>query len=190
MRLKYYLRGLGIGIIVTAVILMIANAGQKSSMTDDEIMERAEQLGMIRPEEDSGAEGQNDVDILNVGAGLDNEDNQNGEDDQNRDEQSDATDQGADAGQNEGPGNTPDVGAVQPPGEPVYSIIEVATGDYSDQVSQKLLNAGLIDDAEAFNSYLVDRGDDNMLVTGEHQIPMGADWEEIARLLCTKPEEE
>ena len=181
MRLKYYLRGLGIGIIVTAVILMISNAGQKSSMTDDEIMERAEQLGMIRTEEDSGTEGQNDVNILNVGAGLDNDDNRNGEDDQNRD---------ADVGQNEGPENTPDVGAMQPTGEPVYFIIEVAMGDYSDQVSRKLLDAGLIDDAEAFNSYLVDNGIDNLLTTGEHQIPMGADWEEIARLLCTKPEEE
>ena len=186
MRLKYYLRGLGIGIIVTAVILMISNAGQKSSMTDDEIMERAEQLGMIRPEEDSELEGQNDINVLDVEAGLDYEDNQS----DTEDDQGHVTDSEAAGGGAEGTENIPDAGAEQTPGETAYFIIEVAMGDYSDQVSRKLLDAGLIDDAEAFNRYLVDNGIDNLLTTGEHQIPMGADWDEIARLLCEKPEEE
>lgn len=47
MKLKYYLRGLGIGIFVTAFICTIA-AGSPSELTDQEIMERAESLGMVR----------------------------------------------------------------------------------------------------------------------------------------------
>lgn len=47
MKLKYYLRGLGIGIFVTAFICTIA-AGSPSELTDEEIMERAESLGMVR----------------------------------------------------------------------------------------------------------------------------------------------
>lgn len=46
MNLKYYLRGLGLGIVVTAIIMGIASSGS-SAMTDEEIIERAKQLGMI-----------------------------------------------------------------------------------------------------------------------------------------------
>lgn len=46
MNLKYYLRGLGIGIIVTALIMNIA-AGRKETLTNEEIKERAKALGMV-----------------------------------------------------------------------------------------------------------------------------------------------
>ena len=50
MRLKYYLRGLGIGVLVTTIILTIAgNKGNKIS--DEEIKRRAEKLGMVMKEE-------------------------------------------------------------------------------------------------------------------------------------------
>lgn len=45
MKLKFYLRGLGIGILVTAVIMGIAS-GRKRQMTDEEIKARARELGM------------------------------------------------------------------------------------------------------------------------------------------------
>lgn len=47
MKLKYYLRGLGIGLMVTATICMLGGAG-KAVITDDEVIARAEQLGMIQ----------------------------------------------------------------------------------------------------------------------------------------------
>ncbi len=60
MKLKYYLRGLGIGIICTAIIMGIALSGnKKETMTDTEIIERARLLGMVMPEDvkdDSPAE--------------------------------------------------------------------------------------------------------------------------------------
>ena len=46
MNLKYYLRGLGIGILVTALIMNIA-AGRKETLTNEEIKERAKALGMV-----------------------------------------------------------------------------------------------------------------------------------------------
>ena len=44
MKLKYYLRGLGIGILVTTVILSLAGVGRKN-MTDEEVVKRAKELG-------------------------------------------------------------------------------------------------------------------------------------------------
>lgn len=48
MEKKYYLRGLGLGIIVTAVIMGIALSGgtKKREMTDEEVIARAKELGM------------------------------------------------------------------------------------------------------------------------------------------------
>ncbi len=46
MNLKYYLRGLGIGIIVTALIMSIAMGGRET-LSNEEIKERARALGMV-----------------------------------------------------------------------------------------------------------------------------------------------
>ena len=40
MKLKYYLRGLGIGIIVTTIILVSCFSMQKPKMTDEQIIEK------------------------------------------------------------------------------------------------------------------------------------------------------
>jgi hypothetical protein len=45
MKLKYYMRGLGIGIILTTLILTIARPQEK--LSDKEIMKRATELGMV-----------------------------------------------------------------------------------------------------------------------------------------------
>ena len=47
MRLKSYLRGIGIGILVTAAIFLVSGGGKSdSSLTDEQIKERARELGM------------------------------------------------------------------------------------------------------------------------------------------------
>lgn len=72
MKLKYYLRGLGTGIIVTALILGISYAvSVDKTMTDEEVLARAKQLGwsestvlseMVKvPEEDAPQEEQNTI---------------------------------------------------------------------------------------------------------------------------------
>lgn len=45
MRLKYFLRGLGIGIAVTTIILAISHSANRR-MSDSEVIERARELGM------------------------------------------------------------------------------------------------------------------------------------------------
>ncbi|MBQ9334405.1 MAG: hypothetical protein IJS12_08745 [Lachnospiraceae bacterium] len=48
MNLKYYLKGLGLGLIVTALVLGIHHARTKNAvMTDAQIKERAAELGMV-----------------------------------------------------------------------------------------------------------------------------------------------
>lgn len=70
MEKKYYFRGLGLGIIVTAVIMGIAlsGGGEKGKMTDDEVIARAKELGMIE-----------DSTLLEAAGGEDAEDGQDTE---------------------------------------------------------------------------------------------------------------
>lgn len=64
LKLKYYLRGLGLGIVVTAVIMCILES-KDNKMTDEEIIARAKQLGLIEstvliessPKEDNDVQG-------------------------------------------------------------------------------------------------------------------------------------
>lgn len=54
MKRKYYLRGLGFGILITTLVFIITNP---SGLTDDEIIKRAEELGYIKAEEQTGSLG-------------------------------------------------------------------------------------------------------------------------------------
>lgn len=46
MKLRYYMRGLGIGILVTAILMAVTIHGKTEHLTDEQIIERAEALGM------------------------------------------------------------------------------------------------------------------------------------------------
>ena len=46
MKLAYFLRGLGIGIIFCAIVFSFSK-GTTSTMTDEEIISRAKELGMV-----------------------------------------------------------------------------------------------------------------------------------------------
>ena len=48
MKLKYYLRGIGIGVILTALIMGFALGGRKTTISDAEVIERAKALGMVQ----------------------------------------------------------------------------------------------------------------------------------------------
>lgn len=47
MKLRHYLKGLGIGMVVTALILHFSVHAAEPSMTDEEVVARARELGMI-----------------------------------------------------------------------------------------------------------------------------------------------
>ena len=50
MKLKYYLRGLGLGVVLTAILMGVTLGRNNSKMTDEEIIRRAKQLGMVEAE--------------------------------------------------------------------------------------------------------------------------------------------
>ena len=75
MKLKYYLRGVGIGLIFAAIVMGIALSKRGRELTDAEIMERARKLGMVEAEgtltdyASSTGEGSDEVDKTGDDAG-------------------------------------------------------------------------------------------------------------------------
>ncbi|MBE5887300.1 MAG: endolytic transglycosylase MltG [Lachnospiraceae bacterium] len=64
MRFKYYLKGLGMGIIITTIIMTVSCVMHNNNLSDEEIIKKAIELGMVMPDSEnestSGLFGNND----------------------------------------------------------------------------------------------------------------------------------
>lgn len=158
MRFKYYLRGAGIGVILTTLIFTIAFAVYKPTLSDDEIMKKAEALGMEMPADDSDS-----ADKKGTKTAKDQKDD------------ADASDS-----------NTDDATTSEDGGQKNVIEFTIASGDTSATIAQHLQEVGLVDNAKSFDLYLSDQDLDNQLLPGTYQIPEGATFLEIGELLTTK----
>lgn len=68
------------------------------------------------------------------------------------------------------------------------ATIVVESGNGSDTVSRKLVEAGLVENAEAFDKYLCNHDYDYKITVGKHTIPAGSTYDEIARILISAAE--
>lgn len=66
------------------------------------------------------------------------------------------------------------------------AIITIESGDVSRIVSAKVFEAGLVDSADEFNSYLGENGYANLLQPGTYEITKGATFRQIAVILTTR----
>ena len=57
MKQKYFLRGLASGIVVTTVILTISFNARKDDISEQEVIARAEKLGMVMRSRDAAGKG-------------------------------------------------------------------------------------------------------------------------------------
>lgn len=158
MRFKYYLRGSGIGVILTTLIFTIAFAVYKPTLSDDEIMKKAEALGMEMPADDSDSADKKDTKT--------------------------AKDQKDDADASDS--NTDDATTSEDGGQKNVIEFTIASGDTSATIAQHLQEVGLVDNAKSFDLYLSDQDLDNQLLPGTYQIPEGATFLEIGELLTAK----
>lgn len=242
MGLKYYLRGLGMGIIVTALIMgIVTRADSKEILSDDEIRERAKELGMVEAstvladtvaQESASSLAEGEVRETMVLPSPDNEEEvlpQKGEGGSSPEEESalEASEKEEDTEDREGEKasvspettanptkepepsstptamptlaptalpeqaasptqspettSTPEAATLVQQGESV--TIQIASGDSSFTVCKKLVEAGLIESANEFDSYLCRNGYDKSIRAGSFEIPIGAGEEEIAKII-------
>lgn len=204
MRLRYYLRGLGIGIIVTAVIMGVSS-GKNHKMSDEEIKKRAAELGMIENTVLAPPTGTVTPTVTPTAAVTPIA--------APTEAVTPTTTPIAEPTGTVTPTVTPTTapaGTVTPTVTPTAAPTEAVTptetvtptvtpeaaageertvtitiygGEGSGTVSRKAAQAGLVDDAADFDSYLCRNGYDRHLAVGSHVIALGATYEEIAAIL-------
>ena len=69
-------------------------------------------------------------------------------------------------------------------GTDYYIVVTIEKGNSSIEVCKRLYEAGLISSAEEYDRFLAQSGYDRKLSAGEHKIPLDAEEEQIARILC------
>ena len=195
MKLKYYLRGLGIGIVVTAIIMGVALGGTtKETLSDEEIKQRAVEMGMI--------EGKYLSDIQNLtSTSEEHSTTEESSTEESSTEESSTEESSTEESSTEEPSteepSTEEPSTEEPSSEDpsieepsaedgdLVSIV-IARGDSSWSVSKDLEAAGLVADAKAYDEYLCGNGYDKSLHIGSYMIAKGSSNEEIAKIITKK----
>lgn len=188
MKLKYYLRGLGAGILFATIVLFISYSYK---MSDSQIKKRAEELGMVY----AGKEEQTTADI--AGQTSTNEPESDNPEESTTPEPTtpepttpEATTPEPTTPEPTTPEPTaPEATTPEPttPDEKVEKCELTVTGSTSsNDVAYALANAGIIEDAEEFNDYLCDNGYDRRIQNGTYTITSDMSYEDIAKLITTR----
>ena len=195
-----YLRGLGIGIIVTAIILIIArNTGNK--MSDNEIIKRAEELGMVMKETESDKlfpdkETQSTEESTTEMSTTEPPTTEALTTEAPTTEAPTTEAPTTEAPTTEAPTEPPTTEApTQPPTEKptmppdttvVTAKIVVTKGMFSEAISQAMERTGVISDWRKFNDYLEANGYAERLQTGTFTLKSTMSFEEMAKILTSR----
>ena len=183
MKFKYLMRGIGLGVIITAVVM---GAYSRSAVADarvsvlkeyglDEdkpILPEAQTTEDIEPTSEPVIVGGEETEPAEEVGTDATQDSDQPEDITTPDIQGNAEDE------NEEESSTVNVVTVEPSGDAVE--IEISIGDDSGTVSRKLFNAGIIENAAEYDAYLMQHGYDKKLNAGTKKINTTDGWQEIA----------
>ena len=192
MKITYFLRGLGVGIIFCALIMLMAVKTAPDTMTDEEVVSRAKELGMVEGSQsdaaidalcDSTEETENDKNKDNSDKAVDSTTTE-GDTTSKQVTTEAATTEAAttetattEAATTEVKKNSKD--DKKKPDDDSKVTITNTKGMYSERVSEALAAKGVIDDAAAFNKYLESNGYADSLVVGTYTLKKGEDYSSV-----------
>lgn len=182
MKLKYYMRGIGIGMIVTALLFMIG-ASATNKMSDEEILARAKELGLVEktvlrePAAASSEEEKKEASSQEEEQTLSEEEPVVTSEENTEDLSQEPSEEMSD--------NASDSTSEEETEEAIeeFVIIEIVSGDSSVSVSQKVYEAGLVASASEFDRFLCANGYDRRLRVGQHEVRLDSSMQEIAEAL-------
>ena len=206
MKIRYYLRGLGLGILITAVFFLLGDNSGKT-MSDEMIKARAKELGMVESTvlADISESVQETEESVSTEMAVEEIVTETEETmiEESSEEVSEVIESTEVVSEEESTATEEESEELTDEEETVKEVISeeenseesvptgqmisivVNRGEGSDTVSQRLYEAGLIDDPYAYDRYLMQNGYDKRIGAGEHMVPMGADWQEIAKILTS-----
>lgn len=216
MKLKYFMRGLGVGVLFSAVILALSFYNKpKENLTKEEILERARKFGLMTEQEweevklnktltnmsdqtatpgsvseSTGSGGAIGGDKTASADGTDAPQNSAGPDADDTGN-TDRTDSPVSMTPSNEPSNEPSGETEKPEDDrtPLPSLlarIEVRGGMVSSEVAEDLQKQGIVDDAYDFDQYMCENGFAPQIQAGTFYVPKGATYLEIAEILMGK----
>ncbi len=197
MKLKYYLRGLGIGMAVTALILGISFSGRQGqeaqTLTDEQIRERASELGMVDSSELTLAALQNSAQPqITMEPEVTEESKLTADPETTTEPEATAESETmtepeatAEPEMTTKPEATKEPELITAP-EQSQTTITIKKGSDSGSVSRVLYEAGLVENAKAFDNYLCNNGYSRSINPGIYEIAPGTSEEEIAKIITGK----
>lgn len=200
MKLKYYLRGLGTGILFATIILFISYSYK---MSDSQIKKRATELGMEYPDKETTQEMTSNENNSEVDSESSSEKITTGEVETKESTTKETEDTTVKVSETEEittkVPETEESTTKEPATEeettknnkPAKSyVLTVTSRTISRDVAKKLENAGIIDDSEEFNDYLCDNGYASNIQNGKFTITSDMSYKEIAETITSKPKED
>lgn len=181
MRLKYYIRGLGAGILLATILLSVSfffGGGYKNKeLSDEEIIARAEKLGMVMEEKDSKEE-------------TEKTDSETSEEDADTVDESFATEEKPEEEMtiDEFVEEAEETNAAEQNEDATvsYQAFTVKSGESSETIANNLYKQGLVDSSASFNKYLGELGVDNRIQSGTFYVQVGSSYDDIVALLVNK----
>lgn len=184
MKFKYYLKGLGMGIIVTTIIMTVSCVVHNNNLSDQEIIEKAKKLGMVMAESQTESEdnlfGNNKE---SSDSGDDSEMESDSETQSETETELESQTQKTEDSQLKEPETQETESQDTIYIEITQYILHVNTGDTPRMIATELYENGMIDSASAFRKYLGDNGYAGKLRTGTYTITKGMSYEEIAQMI-------
>ncbi|MFA9375390.1 MAG: hypothetical protein ACERKZ_01420 [Lachnotalea sp.] len=199
MKLKYYLRALGIGIVVTTLILTISSTSKSEKLTDLQIIQKAQELGMVSTDDynlvneeldnakTSIDDLQNQLDSVDNATQQDDQDNstdisatdqnQVPETDQNQVAETDATTKNEEASSDDA--TTEEINTDDSVDKNTMLQFEITAGMGTGDVAELLEQKGIIDSASDFSSYIVNSGNTNNMQIGQYEVTNGDSYDTI-----------
>ncbi|NLL93057.1 MAG: endolytic transglycosylase MltG [Clostridiales bacterium] len=181
MKLKYYLRGLGTGILFATLILFISYYYHN---TDSQVKERAKELGMVENSSTSML-------IPEESSHKKEEETPSGENTPKETSESESKDQNNQDETTTVTPETPAEPATTPASQEPTSInsiteceFTISSGMSSSDVARIVATIGLVEDAESFDRYLIENGYAERIHVGNFKINTGCTFEELARLIA------
>lgn len=194
MKLKYYLRGIGIGVVVTTIIFMISISIHKNELQSQNVAEKATESKTVAEYESESSQmkdtaatdTQKDTAVTDTQRDTTATEKKESDSKQITDKDNASTKKVTDEKKEHSTQKRKEAVKSDTKNSDKKVRIEISGGEYSDVICRKLKKEGLIDDADAYNKFLVENEYDNFILPGVYEIPMDSTYEEIAVLLTTK----
>ena len=208
MKLKYYLRGLGIGIAVTALLMGYSNknraaepkaevateetagdllADRNGEATTEEVIEQST-VENVTVETDSAETSEEETSQEETASELES----STQEAETITETESVTETETESVQAEETTDKKEQTQSSTEADAENALpqttieINIVRGDDSGTVARKLQNAGMVESATEYDAYLMQHGYDKKIRVGKVEIPVDATWQEIAEYISGK----